>query len=117
MARLPVIEFAHGQGRRDIAFVGEDPMGSSSPTESPPALRYIVRNGQNGSKLDLCRPLDSGTGLVHDFFARTATAPEGVLSFVQQYGPLTHGGNDESQGDMADYVMSHARTMGSLLNP
>jgi hypothetical protein len=72
----------------------------------------VVRNGGRGDKLVLSRPLDSSQTLFR-IFANEATTPEGVLDFVQRYGPLTTYGND--QGDRVGEVIRRAEIMRDTL--
>ena len=44
-----------------------------------------------------------------------ATTPEGVLEFVQRYGPLTYGGWDATKGEQVALVIHHARGMSQIL--
>ena len=70
----------------------------------------VVRNGR-GDKLELTRPLDSPD--TFRIFATTATTPEGLLRFVQSYGPLTILGND--QGDLVPDIIRRAQIMRDTL--
>jgi hypothetical protein len=76
----------------------------------------VVRNGKGRRPEDqeACRPLSS-TDTLFRIFARMATTPEGVLEFVQRYGPLTWGGWDASHGEQVALVMMHARHMNQIL--
>jgi hypothetical protein len=47
-------------------------------------------------------------------FARTANTAEGLLSFIQTYGPLTYLGN--SQGELIDDLIIHAGGMRGLID-
>ena len=72
----------------------------------------VVRNGARRDRLVLCRPLESSQSLFR-IFANEATTPEGVLDFVQRYGPLTTYGND--QGDRVGEVIRRAEIMRDTL--
>jgi hypothetical protein len=72
----------------------------------------VVRNGVRGDELVHCQPLDSSQTLFR-IFANEATTPEGVLDFVQRYGPLTYGGNDD--GDGVGEVIRRAEIMRDTL--
>jgi hypothetical protein len=47
-------------------------------------------------------------------FARIGNTAEGLLSFVQTYGPLTYYGN--SQGELIDDLIIHAKGMQGLID-
>ncbi|MGA8698617.1 MAG: hypothetical protein WB689_33240, partial [Xanthobacteraceae bacterium] len=76
----------------------------------------VVRNGKGHSPKDqeACRPLSSTDSLFR-IFARMATTPEGVLDFVQRYGPLTWAGWDATKGEQVALVIQHARHMSQIL--
>jgi hypothetical protein len=103
VARLPTIEFTNWR----------DPKGYRLLEAKPPELRRVVRNGNGDTKWLPSSPLAKTRDLFL-IFARTANTPAGVLKFVQQYGPLTHYGN--GQGDIIDYVISHATDMRELID-
>jgi hypothetical protein len=106
MARLPSIEFVNWL----------DPEGYRILNTKPPEGPRIVRNGKVKPKLRPSYPL-AGTPDLFLIFARTADTPEGLLRFVQQYGPLTHSGNDPDQGDGINLVINEARLMQGLIGP
>jgi hypothetical protein len=104
MARLPTIEFTNWRDPKGYRIL------EATPPEHP---RRIVRNGKGETKWVPSNPLAKTRDLFL-IFARTSRTPEGVLRFVQQYGPLTHFGNDP--GDIIDYVISHAANMAELID-
>jgi hypothetical protein len=74
----------------------------------------IVRNGRGHDPKDLYNPL-ALTDLLFDIFANLATKPEGVLDFVQRFGPLTWDGCDAKIGDDVTLAISNADHMRQLL--
>ncbi|HKR83925.1 MAG TPA: hypothetical protein VJS37_07085 [Terriglobales bacterium] len=74
--------------------------------------RVVVRNGNLRDKLVHCEPL-AGSQTLFLIFATEATTPEGVLDFVEKYGPLTIYGNDK--GDAVGEVIRRAETMRDTL--
>jgi hypothetical protein len=100
MARLPTIQLDWWKDPKGyhLAEIGR--------------LLRVVRNGDTRNKLVFCRPLDSSDTLFRTF-ANTATTPEGVLAFVQRFGPLTVFGHD--QGDLVDEVIRRAANMRDTL--
>jgi hypothetical protein len=76
----------------------------------------VVRNGKGHSPEDQesIQPLSS-TDTLFRIFARMATTPEGVLEFVERYGPLTWDGWDATKGDLVAIVTQHARHMSQIL--
>jgi len=44
-----------------------------------------------------------------------STTPEGVLDFVQRYGPLTWDGWDATKGELVRRVIPHAQRMSQIL--
>jgi hypothetical protein len=103
MAQLPTIDFTSWK----------DPSGYRLAKARPDDPLRVVRNGRLNDGLVVCRPLGE-THELFRIFARTATTEEGVLAFVQSYGPLTHYGNNP--GDIVEYVLFHARAMRDLLD-
>jgi hypothetical protein len=102
MARLPVIDLDWWK----------DPKGYRLAETGRPRLLRVVRNGGPRDTLALSRPLDTSDTLF-GIFAKTATTPEGVLKFVQSFGPLTVFGND--QGDLVNDIINRAHFMQSTL--
>jgi hypothetical protein len=102
MAQLPAIQLDWWK----------DPKGYRLEETKAGHLKFlrIVRNGRPRDKLVLCRPLDSSDMLFRKF-ANTATTPEGVLKFVQSFGPLM--GDDE--GDLVSEVIHRAFSMQGVL--
>jgi hypothetical protein len=76
----------------------------------------VVRNGKGHTPKDFefCRPLSSTDSLFR-IFVHMATTPDGVLEFVQRYGPLTEAGGDPDLGDDVRLVISSAEHMRQLL--
>jgi hypothetical protein len=76
----------------------------------------ILRNGTGHRPHDYqpCRPLDS-SDLLFKIFANVATTPQGVLDFVQRYGPLTHQGWSAAHGDPVNVIMFNADHMRQVL--
>ena len=70
----------------------------------------VVPNGDPREQPVHCRPLDSSQTLFRTF-ASTATTPEGVLGFVQRFGPLMCN----PFWDRVDDVIHHARRMQDTL--
>jgi hypothetical protein len=85
-------------------------------TDRPKGELWVVRNGKGRTPRDLppYRPLAS-TDQLFKIFANLATKPEGVLDFVQRYGPLTYGGWDSKMGDQVGLAMSNASHMRQVL--
>jgi hypothetical protein len=103
MARSTIIEFQSWR----------DPKGYRLIKAKPPELQRIGRTGRKEDPLEPCRPLDRAAELFRTF-VKSATTPEGVLNFVQSYGPLMHLGYDPN-GDIVHEVITHASRMNSLL--
>jgi hypothetical protein len=76
----------------------------------------IVRNGKGQAPKDFehSRPL-STTDSLFRIFANIATSPQGVLDFVERFGPLTYDGGDPKIGDDVNLVISNANHMQQLL--
>jgi len=100
MGELPIIVFEWWK----------DPKGYRLAEVGHPKLLRIVRNGRTRD-LELSRPLDSPD--TFRIFATTATTPEGLLKFVQRFGPLTFLGND--QGELVGDVTRRAVIMQDTL--
>jgi hypothetical protein len=98
MAQLPIIDFSWCR----------DPEGYRLVDSKP--LRKIVRNGRNGSEVP-CRAL---SGEEFRIFVSTATSDEGLLEFVQRFGPLTWAGWDQTHGDIVAPLIDQARWMRDL---
>ena len=90
----------------------KDPKGYHLAETEPSKLLRVVRNGSPHDELVHCQPLDNSQTLF-GIFAATATTPEGVLKFVQSYGPLTAYGND--QGDRVAEIIRRAELMRDTL--
>jgi hypothetical protein len=100
MAKLPLIDFTWSRDPKGYHLV---------ESKSAPRLR-VVRNGA-GNDLVPCRPL---AGDEFRVFASIGRTPEGVLDFIQRYGPLSEEGHG-SMGEQVHYVMFQATTMHQLL--
>ena len=76
----------------------------------------VIRNGKGQAPKDFehSRPL-STTDSLFRIFANIATSPQGVLEFVERFGPLTHDGGDPKIGDDVNLVISNANHMRQLL--
>jgi hypothetical protein len=70
---------------------------------------------RRGGALEFYRPLDDFESL-YKTFAKTAKSPEGVLEFIEKFGPLTERGLEPTQGDDVSYVIEHANSMHALLS-
>jgi hypothetical protein len=71
----------------------------------------IVRRG---GKLIAYRPFEKINGL-YRIFARIGTTAEGLVEFINRFGPLTEGGHDPATGDAVPFVLTAASTMAELL--
>jgi hypothetical protein len=76
----------------------------------------VVRSGKGHDPKDFqhSQPL-SKTDSLFKIFANIATTPQGVLDFVQRFGPLTEGGWDPKIGEDVNLVISNADHMRQLL--
>lgn len=99
MALLPIIDFSWQRDPKGYRLVHSKP------------LSRIVRNGPNGTEVP-CRPL---SGEEFRIFASTGISDEGLLDFVQRFGPLTGLGLDATRGDIVELVIHQARWMRVLL--
>lgn len=91
-----------------------DPRGYRLVEKAQPPKLRIVRNGtEHPFKLPPFQPLAS-TDLLFKVFANTATTSEGVLDFVQRFGPLTNGGLG-SEGEDVNILMYEAEHMRGVL--
>jgi hypothetical protein len=72
----------------------------------------IVRSGGN---LIPYRPLSDFDGLFRQF-ANAPPTPEGILDFIDRFGPLTREGLDEKQGEDVSSLIKHAEAMSRILN-
>jgi len=64
---------------------------------------------RNGGELQSYRPLQHFENLF-DRFINTATSENGVLEFIQKFGPLTHNGL-QGKGDIVPDIIEQARAM------
>jgi hypothetical protein len=94
-----------------------DPKGYRLEETGSPKMLCVVRNGTGHGPGDLLllRPLNT-TDVLFKIFAKTATTPEGVLNFVQRFGPLTWDGWGETGGEPVSYAISDADHMRRVLN-
>ena len=72
----------------------------------------IVRSGGH---LIPYRPLSDFEGLFR-LFANAAPTPEGVLDFIDRFGPLTRPGLNEEQGENISSLIEHVEAMRRILN-
>jgi hypothetical protein len=103
MARLPTFEFTNWR----------DPEGYRISDRRPAEPRRIVRKGKGATPWVPLHPLAKTRDLFL-IFARTANTAEGLLSFIQTYGPLTYYGN--AQGELVDDLIIHAGGMRGLID-
>jgi hypothetical protein len=74
--------------------------------------RFVVRNGKRKDNFGVLEPLKMNK-VLFSAFANAVVTAEGLLKFVQSYGPLTDQGND--QGDEVHRVLWHAARMRDAL--
>jgi hypothetical protein len=72
----------------------------------------IVRSGGN---LIPYRPLSDFEGLFRQF-ANAAPTPDGILDFIDRFGPLTRPGLNEQQGEDVSALIGQINAMSDLLN-
>jgi hypothetical protein len=72
----------------------------------------IVRCG--GSRVAY-RPLIAYSSLFRQF-ANAPPTPEGVLDFIDRFGPLTRDGLDEHRGEDVSFLIEHMEAMRRVLN-
>jgi hypothetical protein len=72
----------------------------------------IVRSGGN---LIPYRPLSDFDGLFR-LFANAAPTPEGMLDFIDKFGPLTRDGLDEEHGENASRLIEQTEAMSRILD-
>jgi hypothetical protein len=70
---------------------------------------FVIRKGKPSDEVKPCEPLKN---VLCYLFANKVAAPESVLKFVRDYGPVTDQGND--QGDPVREVIWHAEKMRDL---
>jgi hypothetical protein len=68
-----------------------------------------------GGSLISYRPLITFDGLFRQF-ANAPPAPEGILDFIDRFGPLTRDGLDEKQGEDVSRLIEHTAAMSRILN-
>jgi hypothetical protein len=103
MARLPSFEFTNWRA----------PEGYRISDHRPAAPRRIVRKGKSDTQWVPLQPLAKTRDLFL-IFARIADTAEGLLNFINTYGPLTYHGNGE--GELADDLIIHAKGMRGLID-
>jgi len=93
-----------------------DPKGYRLVQSGQPKAPRVLRNGKGHDPKDFrpIRPLASTDSLFR-IFANMASTPDGVLDFVQRYGPLTDDGWDATKGDNVNLAISNADHMRQLL--
>jgi hypothetical protein len=79
--------------------------------DAHPIHERIVRKG---GELLAHRPFDANGGLLHRIFAVRARTKEGLLDFINDFGPLTAAGNDEG-GEEVGYGLDVAVQMNEWL--
>jgi hypothetical protein len=85
--------------------------GKTVLTGDPGRPQTIVRSG---GKLETYRPLDQFQNL-YAVFAEHAQNAEGVLRFVENFGPLTRSGFDPAAGDEVPNLLREAKAMRMIL--
>jgi hypothetical protein len=73
----------------------------------------VLRNGKEQKDLEPCYPLSSPD--LHLIFANKCTTPDGVVNFVNRYGPVTTLGNDIYRCDTVRKVVHQAKLMQEVL--
>ena len=68
-----------------------------------------------GGSLISYRPLITFDGLFRQF-ANAAPTPEGILDFIDRFGPLTRPGLNEEQGENVSSLIEHVEAMRRILN-
>jgi hypothetical protein len=101
MAKSPIIEFKSFRDPKGYRLV-ETPEGA-----------WIVRKGRKDDPLEPWRPLDRTADLFL-IFAKSANTLDGLLNFVQEFGPVRHNGQS-SLGEPATDAIHAAKQMESLL--
>src|SRR6516165_6944065 len=72
----------------------------------------VLRNGKEQKDLERCYPLSSPD--LYLIFANTCTTADGVVKFVNQYGPVTQLGNDIDRCDNVKKVIHQAKLMQEI---
>src|SRR5262249_51265016 len=77
----------------------------------------IVPNVPNGGRIERYEPLERFPRLF-TYFASIPKTPEGLLDFVNKYGPLTYRtrATPELGGDVVEYFLDMARVMEQMLS-
>jgi hypothetical protein len=78
-------------------------------------LARVVRRGRSNDVLEVIQPLAQADAL-YLVFANSVSTTEGLLGFVQSFGPLTYQGHDPDQGDLVELLLHHAQLMRDLIN-
>ena len=82
-----------------------------APRAAPPKPQRVVRCG---GRLLPYRPLLEFAGLFQ-VFANKATTADGVLDFIEKFGPLTQAGLEKDQGEDVSCIITQAKAMAGLL--
>ena len=106
MPLRPIIEFQNLRDPKGYRLIADGP-SKRSPH------RRVVRNGRKEDPSEPCRPLDQADLFL--IFTKRATTADGVLAFIEQYGPLALDPNCPEKGDDVTSVMSQAHAMLMLL--
>jgi len=93
------------------------------PKESRPDMGVLYAGGSGepqrvvrlGGILLPYRPLGDFNGLFLEF-ARSAHNPNGVLGFIERFGPLTEAGLDTGRGEDVPLLIEHAEAMHGWLD-
>jgi hypothetical protein len=91
-----------------------DPKGYRLTGGSRPTMQRVVRKGRGQRELIRYRPL-SVTDALFRIFAHMADTPQGLLKFVERYGPLRWDGMDPAQGDDVSLALSNADHIRQIL--
>jgi hypothetical protein len=94
-----------------------DPKGYRLVEIGRPKRLLVVRNGKGREPKDFehYQPLIV-TDSLFNIFANTATTAQGVLEFVQRFGPLTWNGWFAEEGEDVNLAISDASHMRQLLS-
>jgi hypothetical protein len=97
------------RGEFTVSQVAFPPWLASQPVSLKP--ERIVRHGGD---LQPYRPLQRFDSLFQ-IFANSGTSADGVLHFIERFGPLTQTGLDPKVGEPVSLVISHAEAMSRIL--
>jgi hypothetical protein len=87
------------------------PLGETQPSRDASRQQRIVRRG---GQLVPYRPLDE-FGFLFKHFVNAASDAQGLLRFVEKFGPLTPTGLKTEQGDPVTPLLEHATVMREYL--